>query len=404
MSKETLPLKRSLIFGTLFSRLFGSREQASPEAPAGLAISSRPLDRLRRELQEISNQADARLRESGIPGRDRATGDRPRPPGSGERERLLEERDAARQALEADIALLHTQLGTGIDRERLGRLRDLLAAHGPEIDETTHVAIEERIETSILRHLFRRAMEEAWHRFEELVEQAGLAWPLPNGLPANLPPEELGRLRKRYREEILAAFLAASPRQTADVIGGEVRVWVYGYPDRHSYLWLHTVFRGVVSALCAEFFAAALELWMWRNPELERELLGAVDEKLEGARRSLRSGIQSLSEAVEITSQVEEVCEAVIPELVWSYVAPRLAWVRTGEAAPTISVLAAGLPQLDPVCGMSLTSERVATRLEFQGRLFYFCSPSCRERFQASPSQFFSDHQPRRNGGAAGQP
>lgn len=378
---------RTLIFGGLFARLFGSgdatRGSDAPETPR------RSLEQLEAELKEMENRAEARLRESHHRrGKTSSLGADPGEPDN--RQRLLEERRTARQALEEDIARLHEQLATGINKEQIERLRLLLLAHAADPEASAPSSIEERIERSVLLHLFRHAIQEAWHRFEGLIERSGLVWPVQEGLAEKVPPEELDRLRERHREEIHAAFLASSPRQISDVMQGNVKTWVYGYPNKHSYLWLQTALHGVAAALCGQFFAAAVELWMWRTMELERKLLAVVDEELKGPRLSLRQGIQSLAEAVAVASQVNRVCETVIPALVWSHVAPKLEWVRRGGVAPPISVLAAGVTQADPVCGMSLTAERVAARIESQERLLYFCSLPCLHRFEASPSQFVS--------------
>jgi YHS domain-containing protein len=77
--------------------------------------------------------------------------------------------------------------------------------------------------------------------------------------------------------------------------------------------------------------------------------------------------------------------------MVWGYVAPKLNWVRAGETSPDVSVLAAGLAQVDPICGMSLTSDRVASRIDLEEGPVYFCSAWCRQRFEEA--------RPRRNPG-----
>ena len=48
-------------------------------------------------------------------------------------------------------------------------------------------------------------------------------------------------------------------------------------------------------------------------------------------------------------------------------------------------------PRIDPVCGMQLSPERQAIRLEWEGRTLDFCSERCRERFLEGPSAFLTD-------------
>ena len=46
---------------------------------------------------------------------------------------------------------------------------------------------------------------------------------------------------------------------------------------------------------------------------------------------------------------------------------------------------------LDPVCGMMIEPAEAAGQFEYRGKTYYFCHPSCLERFQASPDEFLSD-------------
>ena len=55
--------------------------------------------------------------------------------------------------------------------------------------------------------------------------------------------------------------------------------------------------------------------------------------------------------------------------------------VRRSEAA-------AGLRQVDPVCGMELGPGEPAARLVFAGRERVFCSQGCLQRFVATPERY----------------
>jgi len=46
---------------------------------------------------------------------------------------------------------------------------------------------------------------------------------------------------------------------------------------------------------------------------------------------------------------------------------------------------------LDPVCGMTIDPNDAAGSAEYNGRTYYFCHPSCLERFQADPGAFASE-------------
>ncbi|HEU5249465.1 MAG TPA: YHS domain-containing protein [Thermoanaerobaculia bacterium] len=42
----------------------------------------------------------------------------------------------------------------------------------------------------------------------------------------------------------------------------------------------------------------------------------------------------------------------------------------------------------DPVCGMTFDEDKAAGKREYQGTTFYFCSDSCRKRFDLEPSRY----------------
>jgi P-type Cu+ transporter len=47
--------------------------------------------------------------------------------------------------------------------------------------------------------------------------------------------------------------------------------------------------------------------------------------------------------------------------------------------------------EIDPVCGMTVDPHDAAGRAEYRGRTYYFCNPSCLERFIASPESFVTE-------------
>lgn len=42
----------------------------------------------------------------------------------------------------------------------------------------------------------------------------------------------------------------------------------------------------------------------------------------------------------------------------------------------------------DPVCGMQVEEAEAAGRSQHDGETYYFCSTSCKERFDQSPSDY----------------
>jgi Cu+-exporting ATPase len=50
-----------------------------------------------------------------------------------------------------------------------------------------------------------------------------------------------------------------------------------------------------------------------------------------------------------------------------------------------------GATALDPVCGMTIDPAEAAGQADYRGQTYYFCHPSCLERFQAAPGDFVAD-------------
>src|SRR2546430_1058300 len=45
---------------------------------------------------------------------------------------------------------------------------------------------------------------------------------------------------------------------------------------------------------------------------------------------------------------------------------------------------------LDPVCGMKVDPAKARGQAEHGGQKFYFCSPSCAQKFQMNPEQYLN--------------
>ena len=42
----------------------------------------------------------------------------------------------------------------------------------------------------------------------------------------------------------------------------------------------------------------------------------------------------------------------------------------------------------DPVCGMSIDEQKAHGKSEYQGKTFYFCSSSCKQKFDQNPQGY----------------
>ena len=43
---------------------------------------------------------------------------------------------------------------------------------------------------------------------------------------------------------------------------------------------------------------------------------------------------------------------------------------------------------VDPVCGMRIDPDDAVATVEYEGRIYYFCSEACRDGFLANPAAY----------------
>ena len=44
--------------------------------------------------------------------------------------------------------------------------------------------------------------------------------------------------------------------------------------------------------------------------------------------------------------------------------------------------------EIDPVCGMVVDPKTAAGKSEYQGKMYYFCSPGCKRDFDKEPQKY----------------
>lgn len=47
---------------------------------------------------------------------------------------------------------------------------------------------------------------------------------------------------------------------------------------------------------------------------------------------------------------------------------------------------------VDPVCGMEISYKTAPEEFTYHGKTYYFCAPSCRQEFQATPDKYIRQH------------
>jgi len=42
----------------------------------------------------------------------------------------------------------------------------------------------------------------------------------------------------------------------------------------------------------------------------------------------------------------------------------------------------------DPVCGMEVDEKKATAKLEYKGKMYYFCARGCKEAFEKEPEKY----------------
>ena len=50
-----------------------------------------------------------------------------------------------------------------------------------------------------------------------------------------------------------------------------------------------------------------------------------------------------------------------------------------------------GKKVIDPVCKMEVDVDDPAATYKYEGKVYYFCAPGCKKRFEENPEEFIED-------------
>ncbi|MGE0494101.1 MAG: hypothetical protein AB7S38_33130 [Vulcanimicrobiota bacterium] len=295
-------------FGRMFEGIFQHHHQ--PEE----VLEPPSIDALQAELADLARAIRAKATAL-------ENGDTPDARFQREHRQELEQRQQARQRLEAAIMAMHGRLGTGLDHQECQRLSEFVKSHKPGVS----AKLEAEVDQAVMDYLYFKVGELAWIRLSQSMAGPALEWELSAELLHGRPPSEVKTLKTQKTEEMRLEFLDMTPQETAEMMVGEVKVWSTLYPDPGTWLWNETVLQGVGSALRAALYEQVLDLWEQRPQQLDALLQQMMTRKLSEASAALRNGIHSLTEANQILASLRQCCREELPQVVWQYLEPRLA-------------------------------------------------------------------------------
>lgn len=236
-----------------------------------------------------------------------------------EERRLIE---IHRQDLEFDTLALHETLATGLSRDELKSLSQLLKESVALLVPKKQDSLASHGVLAVAQSVHDSALAFGWQRLEEKLLEHSLVWPVPPGISPNATAEEIQQKTELHTAILEKDFLSYNLNLLADLICGLVPAWRTVYPERYSSVWTCTTYQAVAGAFAAR---RHIELVEKGNANLEaiRELLAQrLEPALAEVEQKLRQGVASRQEAEQLSDEACTICGKIAPEVFWEVVSP----------------------------------------------------------------------------------
>jgi len=233
---------------------------------------------------------------------------------------FIEERNRAQEQLFLDILDHHRQFETGLTPDDLWSLHDLIkkeAAH--EGACALEGSFHELVECNLLRFLRHKAVQQAWRFIEMSLARLDMDFPIPGSMIAPSQPARNEEVREERKRAAGKDLMALPGEHLAELILGNVPVWVYSYPAPTTHLWQLTVLQGVAAGLAAHHLMNYLAIWEERSSNI----LSTIQSEFLAEIRELRQRGESatdFSEAMAATMEIQRISREEIPQRIWDHI------------------------------------------------------------------------------------
>jgi hypothetical protein len=237
---------------------------------------------------------------------------------------FIEERNYAQEALFKDILLYHQKFGTGLTYDKLFSLHDLMkkeAVHEKEYSRER--SLHESVECNTLLFLRRKAGERAWQKLEEYMTAFKIPFPISSAMIDPAEPLRNEKISEEAKKSSQDDFLNMPANRLAELVLGNVPVWVYSYPAQDTYLWKLTVLRGVAAGLAAQYLMHYLSVWENNSTEILHKIKNEFMDEIQEIRLRSEAAVD-LSAAHRISTEIQLIIKEKIPEHIWYYMSSKV--------------------------------------------------------------------------------
>lgn len=245
--------------------------------------------------------------------------------------RFIEERNRAHEQLFEGILQYHERFDTGISEEDLWTLHDFMKGEADrEQQHSMESPLHEHVEYNALNFLRRKASEEAWHQLEAYMEQFEIDFPVPSSLVDHSDPGRMQTVRAERKTLARGDFIVTPPPLLAELILGNIPMWVYSYPAKGTYLWELTVLQGVAAALAAKRFMRYLMFWEEHSEEILAHIQKDFVKRIKALRKEGEAA--DLAGAFSVSMKLHGISREEIPDSIWKYITLNLKDTPRGAA------------------------------------------------------------------------
>jgi hypothetical protein len=238
--------------------------------------------------------------------------------------RFIEERNRAQEELFEDIIQSHREFGTGLTADDLWSLHDLMqkeADHETACSEKT--SFHEHVECNLLSFLRRQAGEQAWKQVEDYIVRDHIPFPIPSSMIDHAESERTEQIREERKKQARDDILKMPAHQLAELILGNVPVWVYSYPAQDTYLWDLTVLQGVAAGLAAHFLIEYLAIWEKNSSQMLKKIQKEFMDEIRELRQRGEAAAD-ISKAFSVSMELQRISREEIPDYIWKYISSKM--------------------------------------------------------------------------------
>lgn len=239
-------------------------------------------------------------------------------------EDLMEKRNRSQALLFKDIVEYHGKFGTGLKEEDLWSLHSFMKnAADHEMDCSSHELLHKHIECDVISFLRRKALEKAWESLEKSVDRFSVPFPVPTSMVDHEDEVRNEKVKEERKKAAGDDFRKMPPQQIAEMILGNIPVWVYSYPEKDSYLWLLTVLQGVAAGITVKLFLNYLGFWERNSSLLLKKIEGKFTRKIREIRERGKEAAD-LTEVFSVSRELQRISKEEIPNYIWSEMSSEL--------------------------------------------------------------------------------